>query len=351
MSRKQMLAALAALIAVVTTSVVRAVATDPPATIAYRGHLERDGVPVTAAMTLQISLFTAPTGGTAVWTDTFNGVAVNAGEFAVTLGTGVALPASALDAGTLYLAVAVGGVPLNGRQAILATPFTLRAATANNANGDFSVPGQLVVGGAGHGRGQRIAFGGPDSPQGMGMGGPNADEVWISYNYLAGIYKGRNAGNDGNAVLNFDQFGNMYTHGQIVNSDGTGMNGQRYGFYVPNSAQGMGLGPGDHVWLSYNNTMGFYKGRTGDTNGTQVMNFDSGNNVNVNNDLFVAQQASNGRTSAAVGPPSANFVSYTTNLYSTDWVMCPNNGFVKGIKITPNHNGNIVAVNLKCSHD
>ena len=58
-----------------------------PDSISYQGYLEQAGVPYeNPSATLTFRLFGLPSGGTAVWTETQTGVAVEDGIFSVILG-------------------------------------------------------------------------------------------------------------------------------------------------------------------------------------------------------------------------------------------------------------------------
>lgn len=81
----------------------------PKPTIAYQGYLEEDGTPLNdPSATLTFRLFNTANGGSALWTETKNDVAITDGVFNVPLGNQTLMPNTLFD-GLLYLSVAVGG--------------------------------------------------------------------------------------------------------------------------------------------------------------------------------------------------------------------------------------------------
>lgn len=102
-----------------------------PATIAYQGHLtQTGGSPLTGTTTLQISLYTTASGGTALWSETHTNTNVSNGVFAVPLGsiTPLTLPFDT----PYYLGVTVnGGTELLPRQPLTSAPYALNALSAN----------------------------------------------------------------------------------------------------------------------------------------------------------------------------------------------------------------------------
>jgi hypothetical protein len=90
--------------------------------------LDALGQPVDGSRTLTVSLYTASSGGTAHWDDTFTAVPVDDGYFAVTLGSGEALPDSALTFPAVYAAVSVGSTELS-RQRVFLSPSSSTSST------------------------------------------------------------------------------------------------------------------------------------------------------------------------------------------------------------------------------
>lgn len=129
--------------------------------IAYQGVLKNAAgtAAITGSKNITFALYTAATGGTAIWGRT---VAVNldeAGLFNVDLtdsnGSALAGAANAnlVDAlkaarsGTLYVGLTVEGSAgeIQPRQKILMTPYASWAADTTNASGDFNVAGKATV--------------------------------------------------------------------------------------------------------------------------------------------------------------------------------------------------------------
>lgn len=100
-----------------------------PSTIGYQGRLATSsGTPVSASLSITFRLYSAPSGGTALWTETQAGIDVDGGNFAVELGQITPLPASVWGQ-QLYLGVQVSGdSEMLPRPPLTAAPFALRAA-------------------------------------------------------------------------------------------------------------------------------------------------------------------------------------------------------------------------------
>jgi len=123
-----------------------------PARLSYQGRLlQADGTPAAGVQTLSFSIFTAPTGGAPLWTESQQ-VALTDGFYAVALGdaTDGGIPAI-FDGSELYLELAVGGTPLSPRQRIDSVVYALNAGTATNVRGgtvdasSISVDGKQLV--------------------------------------------------------------------------------------------------------------------------------------------------------------------------------------------------------------
>lgn len=135
---------------------------DPlPRVIAYRGTLDHNGAPVNGTRTMTFRLFAAASGGSALWTETVNAVALSQGQFSVNLGTTTALGSAVLGQTTLWLEVVIqdpvaGDVVLPTRQRLFANPYALRAAEAQmfrvrqnlSVDGNAAVQGSVQVDGA-----------------------------------------------------------------------------------------------------------------------------------------------------------------------------------------------------------
>jgi hypothetical protein len=100
-----------------------------PDLIPIQGVLADDaGDPVDAPTDMTFSLYSVPTDGTALWTDTFVGVDVVDGFFTVYLGSGAALDFAALVANDeLWMGITVGADPEMERFQLAAVPFAIEA--------------------------------------------------------------------------------------------------------------------------------------------------------------------------------------------------------------------------------
>lgn len=99
-----------------------AAAQTPARYIPYKGQLERDGEPVSAALNMSFALHDALTGGNQLHTET-QSVNVTGGNFSVRIGP---VAESVFNVTSLYLAITVDGTLLGGRQLIQTTPYALR---------------------------------------------------------------------------------------------------------------------------------------------------------------------------------------------------------------------------------
>ncbi len=120
-----------ALLALAAAPSVRAAV---PGEVSFQGLLlDSAGAPLTGTVTLGFALFEAATGGAALWSESHPGVAVQDGVYQVALGSSAPLPPEVLAGGSLWLEVEVEGELLAPRQRLLAVPYALRAAEAENA--------------------------------------------------------------------------------------------------------------------------------------------------------------------------------------------------------------------------
>jgi hypothetical protein len=158
----------------------RASATVPPYLTEQGRLLDSTGAPVTGATSFVFSLYSAATGGTAIWTET-QSLTLDSGFFTAQLGSVTKIPAGtfATAAGSsenLYLGIEVGTDPeLSPRQPLTSVPY---AFVADNAIGDItphtvSVNGQTVINAAGAWTGATTGLQGPAGPAGAaGATGP-----------------------------------------------------------------------------------------------------------------------------------------------------------------------------------
>jgi hypothetical protein len=168
-----MLAALAALLW------TGAAAAAVPPVLVHEGRLfDADGAPITAPLDLEFTLYDAPTGGQAVWTESHPGVAFDDGYFVVTLGGSAPLE-EALAGGPLFLGVRVGDDPeMTPRMRVASVPYAL---VCGDAVGDLhassvSVGGTPVIDAEGHWVGDPAGLQGPPGERGpQGPAGPQGD--------------------------------------------------------------------------------------------------------------------------------------------------------------------------------
>ena len=116
-----------------------------PATLTYQGHLtQAGGSPLTGTATLQVSLYTSASAGTALWSETHTNISVSNGVFAVQLGsiTPLTLPFDT----PYYLGVAVnGGTELLPRQPLSSAPYAFSANTVADGSITASKLGENCV--------------------------------------------------------------------------------------------------------------------------------------------------------------------------------------------------------------
>lgn len=103
-----------------------------PQLVPFRGHLESGGVPVTSAVTIDVRVFDAPSGGAVLWGPETHTVTPAAGEFTLMLGTSSPLTPAVLEGGDAWIALTVEGTALAGRQRLASVPYALRTREAAN---------------------------------------------------------------------------------------------------------------------------------------------------------------------------------------------------------------------------
>jgi len=120
----------------------RAAQGDVPNLLTQTGRLLDAGdQPVTGSVTMVFSLYAAPTGGAAVWTESHE-VTLDDGYFVLTLGTTTALPA--FDGSPAYLGIRVGADPeMTPREELVSVPY---AMFAGDVIGDIH-PASVIVNG------------------------------------------------------------------------------------------------------------------------------------------------------------------------------------------------------------
>lgn len=127
----------------------------PPDTISYQGFLTNtSGTPINTSVSMNVGLYTAATGGTAIFTETHGSVGVTKGQFNIQLGS-VGTGWSAVNfAQPLWVAITVGGesmsprVPLSAvayaRYAFLVADGTITAASLSGSPGN-GTDGQFLA--------------------------------------------------------------------------------------------------------------------------------------------------------------------------------------------------------------
>jgi len=115
----------------------------PPRTLNYQGFLTNgSGAPTSGATQVTFSLYAAPTGGAALWSETQPSVAVTQGEFSTVLGNITPLTL-AFDA-PYYLGITVESDPeMTPRQVLTASAYAFRAMSIDSA---ATVPASVLTG-------------------------------------------------------------------------------------------------------------------------------------------------------------------------------------------------------------
>ncbi len=102
----------------------------------HQGRLfDAAGVPLDAPTDLGFRIYDTPSGGTALWTETWSAHPFDDGYFNVRLGSTTPLDSSAFDGATLYLGLTVGaGAELTPRAPLVSVPYAMRAHNADSAD-------------------------------------------------------------------------------------------------------------------------------------------------------------------------------------------------------------------------
>ena len=124
---------LAALCMTLVLGIVPAFAA-PPATITYQGYLtDSSNAPLNTPVIMTLSLYSAATGGTPLWSEHQTGIAVVNGVYSILMGS--VTPISLSFDATYYLGVAVGSDPeMTPRQELSTVPYAFRAISADKLN-------------------------------------------------------------------------------------------------------------------------------------------------------------------------------------------------------------------------
>ena len=105
-----------------------------PDNMSYQGFLTSGGVPVTATVSMTLSLYDVPTSGTAVWSETKPVIVAN-GVYTVVLGSTIPLTPALLN-GPRYLGVAVGTDPeMTPRTPLASAPYAILAKSLDGTLG------------------------------------------------------------------------------------------------------------------------------------------------------------------------------------------------------------------------
>jgi hypothetical protein len=125
-----------ALLAVLSCMLTLPARAQVPGRVNFQGLLlDNAGEPVTGTVTLQLELFAAASGGSALWTETHSSVSVTDGIYDVVLGSQTPLTPALFSVSPRYLQVTIDGQVLSPRREFLAVPFALHAESANNVGG------------------------------------------------------------------------------------------------------------------------------------------------------------------------------------------------------------------------
>jgi hypothetical protein len=110
-----------------------------PGQVDFQGLLlDTSGQPATGSVDLDFTLFDAPAGGTALWSETLLDVPLVDGVYSVTLGATTPITPAVLGTGSLYLEIVVEGETLEPRRPLLAVPYAVRAGDADTLGGQTS---------------------------------------------------------------------------------------------------------------------------------------------------------------------------------------------------------------------
>ncbi len=107
-----------------------------PMNFSHQGRLfDAAGLPLDAPADVVFRIYDTPSGGTALWQETWTQLPFDNGHFAVELGTNTALDSAAFDGNTLYMSIQVGAGPeIADRLALVSVPYAIRAGDAEMAH-------------------------------------------------------------------------------------------------------------------------------------------------------------------------------------------------------------------------
>ena len=107
-----------------------------PATMSHQGFLVENGTPVNSTVALKFGLYSASSGGSPLWEETHNSVAVTDGYYTVLLGSQTPLTAGLFSSATRYLQISAdtgGGYVDLPRQVLSSVPYAFQASQADVA--------------------------------------------------------------------------------------------------------------------------------------------------------------------------------------------------------------------------
>ncbi|MBK8165074.1 MAG: hypothetical protein IPK64_03805 [bacterium] len=104
-----------------------------PQTIAFQGFLtDASAQPVQGTVSLNVAIYAGAGGGTALWSESHAGVAVDRGVFAIVLGSLTPFTPAVARTSPRFLGVRVNGEPELPRTEMRAAPFALRAQASDS---------------------------------------------------------------------------------------------------------------------------------------------------------------------------------------------------------------------------
>lgn len=121
------------LVAALATLSDTAHAAPPPGMTTFTARLADANGPLTGSHNFAFGLYAAPTGGSALWSETHSSVVLEQGLASIALGGMTPLTTTHFDGSTRYLEVIVDGTALDARVPIHSVPYALRAGVAETA--------------------------------------------------------------------------------------------------------------------------------------------------------------------------------------------------------------------------
>jgi hypothetical protein len=117
-------------------------AQEVPQQLSYSGYLVENGSALNSSVAVSFDIYSAATGGTSLWNESYATVAVTQGVFTAALGSKTTLDSTILTE-SRWLQVSVNGQAMIPRVAILSVPF---AITADNAVGHITPKSVSIAG-------------------------------------------------------------------------------------------------------------------------------------------------------------------------------------------------------------